>query len=74
MKIGKICIYVISKYANYGTKHQSTIFKCETRFKTEAEVWREKSKKLQVKDKLPAIFVAQEKKSSKIEVDTSLAL
>ena len=78
VKMGKICTHVTPKCANCGAKHQATAFKCQARLKAQAEAWREKSKKLKVKDKQTAIFTAPEKEpeggSSKMEVDTSLAL
>ena len=78
VKMGKICTHVIPKCANCGAKHQATAFKCQARLKAQVEAWREKSKKLKIKDKPSATFAAPEKEpeggSSEMEVDTSLVL
>lgn len=78
VKMGKICTYVIFRYANYRAKYQTTTFKCQTRLKAQIEAWRKKFKQFQVKDKQPVTFVAPEKKlekeSNKIEIDILLTL
>ena len=46
VKMGKICIHILPKYANCGAKHQATAFKCLAKLKAQAKAWRKKSKKL----------------------------
>ncbi len=78
VKMGKICTHVTPKCANCGAKHQATALRCPARLKAQAEIWKEKSRKLQAKDKELATFATPEEEveagSNDMEVDTSLAL
>ena len=78
VKMDKICTHVTPKCANCGAKHHATTFRCSARLKAQAEIWKEKSRKLQAKDKELATFATPEEEveagSSNMEVDTSLAL
>ena len=78
IKMGKICTHVTPKCANCGGNHQAIAFKCPARLRAQAEAWREKAKKPQVKDKRPAAPPALEEElevgSTKMEVDTALTL
>ncbi len=44
VKMGKVCTYVTSNYANCRAKHQATAFKYQARLKTQAEAWKENLK------------------------------
>ena len=78
VKMGKTCIYISLKCANFEKKLQTITFRCPTRLKAQVESWREKSKKFQAKSKKSAIFAMPEKEpeaqSNKIEMYISLTL
>lgn len=73
VKMGRICTYVMHKCANCEGNHQVIAFKYPAQLRAQAEVWKEKAKKPQLKDKRPAVPPALEKelevRSTKIEVD-----
>lgn len=52
-KIGKICIYVISKYTNYRKNYHVITFKYPAKLRTQIEAWIKKIEKPQVIEKLP---------------------
>ncbi len=76
IKVGKICKYIILKYASCGRNHQATAFRCPARLKAQAEAWKEKVKKSKAKDKQPATNRAFEEESafgsSSIELNTEV--
>ena len=78
VKMGKICTPVTFKCANCRGNHQATTYKCPARLKVQAEAWREKSKKLQAKDKQPTVSPTLEeeleKRSIEIDLDTTITL
>ncbi len=78
VEMGKIYTHVTPKYANCGGKHQATVFRCPARVKAQAEAWKEKSKRLQTKNKKLTSYISVEKEpettSNKMELDSLPAL
>ncbi len=78
VKMGKIYTHVTPKCTNCGGKHQATAFRCPARAKAQAEAWKEKSKRLQTKNKRTTSPISVEKEpettSNEMELDSSPAL
>ena len=78
IKMGKICTHVTPKCANCGANHQATAYKCPAWLKAQAEAWREKSQKLQAKDKQPTVSPTleeePEERSTKMDLDITVTL